>query len=64
MTIAPLPVFFSEFITCWMKQVYIAMLSFFFAGIFGTPAQNRAGWAAIFSRVSEKSILNGGLETT
>ena len=40
------------------------MLSFFFAGTLGTPAQNLAGIAAIFSLVSEKSILNGGLDTT
>ena len=40
------------------------MLSFFLAGILGTPAQNLAGIAAIFSLFSEKSILNGGLETT
>ena len=40
------------------------MESFFVFGIFGTPAQKRAGIAAIFSLVSLKSILNGGFETT
>lgn len=44
---------FNELITCWIKQVYIAMDSFFLAGTLGTPAQKRAGIAAIFSLVSE-----------